>query len=194
MNPERQEGPHAHFIQTTPDNRLALVADLGLDKLLVHRFDATTGSLAPGNPAFVRTEPGAGPRHAAFAPSGKSVYLVNELVSTVTLFAYAPDEGTLHSLQTVSTLPEGYAGANTTAEIAVDAKGRNLYVSNRGHDTIAVFSIDPDDIKRIALPVLRHRVATNFQAQAEGMDSDALVARLLEDIKPPEPEKLSKKR
>ena len=145
VNPERQEGPHAHFIQVTPDNRLAIVADLGLDKLLVHRFDPETGSLTPGSPAFVRADPGSGPRHVAFAPSGKFVYAVNELTSTVTVFAYQQDPGTLRSRQTISTLPEDYDGANTTAEIEVDAKGRTLYVSNRGHDSIAVFSIDSND-------------------------------------------------
>ena len=145
VNPERQEGPHAHFIQVTPDNRLAITADLGLDKLLLHRFDADTGSLTPGNPAFVKADPGWGPRHVAFAPSGKHVYVVNELASTATVFAYQPDLGMLDRIQTISTLPEEYVGPNTGAEIEVHATGRTLYVSNRGHDSIAVFTIDPDD-------------------------------------------------
>jgi 6-phosphogluconolactonase len=145
VNPERQAGPHAHFIQVTNDNRFAIVADLGLDKLLVHRFDAATGSLTPGSPPFVRVDPGAGPRHAAFAPSGHLVYVVNELSSTVTVFAYDPGPGVLRSMQTISTLPGDFAGTNTAAEIEVDAKGRFLYVSNRGDDSIAVFGIDPDD-------------------------------------------------
>ena len=145
VNPERQAGPHAHFIQVTNDNRFAMVADLGLDQLLVHRFDAATGSLTPGSPPFVRMDPGAGPRHAAFAPSGKFVYVVNELASTVTVFAYDPGPGVLRSVQTIPTLPGDFAGANTAAEIEVDAKGRFLYVSNRGDDSIAVFGIDPDD-------------------------------------------------
>ena len=145
VNPERQEGPHAHFIQTTRDNRFAIVADLGVDKLLVHRFDVDNGSLSPGSPPFVRTDAGSGPRHVAFGPSGKFVYVVNELVSTATVYRYQQDSGTFKSLQTISTLPEGYAEPNSTAEIEVDAEGRALYVSNRGHDSIAVFSIDPDD-------------------------------------------------
>ena len=144
VNPERQAGPHAHFIQATPDNRFAITADLGLDKLLVHRFDAKTGSLTPGTPGFAAVDPGAGPRHVAFAPSGKFVYVVNELVSTVTVFAYKPGPGTLDRIQTIPTLPKNFAGKNTAAEIVVDGKGRFLYVSNRGHDSIAVFSIDPD--------------------------------------------------
>ena len=145
LNPERQAGPHAHCIQTANDNRFAVVADLGLDQLLVHRFDAETGSLTPGSPAFVRMDPGAGPRHVAFAPSGSFVYVVNELASSVTVFAYDPGPGVLRSVQTIPTLPVGFAGTNTAAGIALDGKGRFLYVSNRGDDSIAVFGIAPDD-------------------------------------------------
>jgi 6-phosphogluconolactonase len=145
VDPERQAGPHAHSIQVTNDNRFALVADLGLDKLFVHRFDADTGSLIPGSPPFVKVDPGAGPRHVAFATSGKFVYVVNEMASTVTVFAYKPGEGTLLRKQTISTLPKNFAGKNTAAEIVVDGKGRFLYVSNRGDDSIAVFSLDPDN-------------------------------------------------
>jgi 6-phosphogluconolactonase len=145
VNLERQAGPHAHFIQITNDNRFAVVADLGLDKLLMHRFDAATGSLTTASSESVAVDPGAGPRHAAFAPSGKFVYVVNELASTVTVFAYEPGSGALQRLQTVPTLPAGFSGNNTGAEIAVDAKGSYLYVSNRGDDSIAVFSIHPDD-------------------------------------------------
>lgn len=144
VNPERQAGPHAHFIQVTRDNRFVITADLGLDKLLVHRFDAATGSLEPASPEFVALDPGAGPRHVAFAPSGKHVYVVNELASTVTVFTYQTDRGTLHRTQTIPTLPTDFAGQNTAAEIAVDAKGRFLYISNRRHDSIAVFSIHPE--------------------------------------------------
>jgi 6-phosphogluconolactonase len=145
VNPERQAGPHAHAIQVTNDNRFVIAADLGLDKLLVYRFDANTGSLTPGSPKFVEVDPGAGPRHIAFAPSGKFVYVVNEMASTVTVFAYKPGPGTLHRIQTIPTLPKNFAGKNTAAEIVVDAKGRFLYVSNRGNDSIAVFIINPDN-------------------------------------------------
>ena len=144
VDPERQAGPHAHFIQVTPDNRFAITADLGLDMLLVHRFDPKTGSLTPGSPGLAAVDPGAGPRHVAFALSGKFVYVVNELASTVTVFAYKSGPGTLHRIQTIPALPKNFAGKNTAAEIVVDGKGRFLYVSNRGHDSIALFSIDPD--------------------------------------------------
>ena len=145
VNPERQAGPHAHFIHVTNDNRFAMVADLGLDKVLVYRFDANTGSLTPGSPLFVTVNAGAGPRHLAFAPSGKFVYVVNELASTVTVFAYQTGPGTLHATQTLSTLPKAFAGKNTAAEIVVDRRGRFLYVSNRGDDSIVVFRINPDN-------------------------------------------------
>jgi 6-phosphogluconolactonase len=145
INPERQAGPHPHCIQVTPDNRFIITADLGLDKLFVDRFDARTGVLTPGSPRIVRADPGAGPRHVAFAPSGKLLYVVNELASTVTVYSYDPGLGTLAGKQTVSTLPKDFAGKNTAAEIAVDGRGRFLYVSNRGDDSIAVFGIDPEN-------------------------------------------------
>jgi len=145
VNPERQAGPHAHSIRVTPDNRFVLVADLGIDELLIYQFNTGTGPLTPANPKSVKVDPGAGPRHIAFAPSGKFVYLINEMGSTVTVFAYDSDSGTLQTKQTVSTLPKNFAGKNTAAEIAVDEKGSFLYVSNRGDDSIVVFSINPDN-------------------------------------------------
>ncbi len=144
VNPQRQAGPHAHSIQVTNDNRVAIVADLGLDKLLLYRFDHA-GSLTPGNPESVTVDPGAGPRHVAFAPSGKFVYVVNEMACKVTVFAYESGPRTLHEKQTISSLPRTSAGQNTAAEILVDARGRFLYVSNRGADSIVVFSINPEN-------------------------------------------------
>ena len=151
VNPERQAEPHAHSIQVTPDNRFVLVADLGIDELLIYQFNTGTGSLTPANPKSVKVDPGAGPRHIAFAPSGKFVYLINEMGSTVTVFAYDSDSGTLQTEQTVSTLPKNFVGKNTAAEIAVDEKGSFLYVSNRGDDSIVVFSINPDNGNLTAL-------------------------------------------
>ncbi len=142
VNPDRQKGPHAHSIEPSPDNRFVLTADLGLDQLLVYRFDAAQGSLTPNHPPFAKLNPGAGPRHFAFHPSGKFVYVINEMQSTVTAFVYDAAGGSLRELETVSTLPKDFAGENTTAEIRVDSSGRFLYGSNRGHDSIAVFSID----------------------------------------------------
>jgi 6-phosphogluconolactonase len=142
VNRERQEGPHAHWIETTPDNRFAIAVDLGLDELLIYRFDAKNGSLTPNNPPYVKLDPGAGPRHVAFHPNGKFAYVVNELQSSITAFAYDARHGRLQKLKTVSTLPKNFSGSNDTAEIKVHPSGKFLFASNRGHDTIALFSID----------------------------------------------------
>jgi 6-phosphogluconolactonase len=147
-NPQRQEGPHAHSIDMSPDNRFALVDDLGLDETLSYRFDSATGSLAaadaPANPKIAKADSGAGPRHLAFAPNGKFVYVVDEMQSAVSAFRYDADSGALQHVQTISILPQGFSGENTAAEIEVHPSGKFLYASNRGHDSIAVFSIDGD--------------------------------------------------
>lgn len=142
LNHERQEGPHAHWIETTLDNRFAIAVDLGLDELLVYRFDAKTGSLAANNPPYAKLDAGAGPRHLAFHPNGKFAYVVNELQSTITTFSYDPNAGALHKLKTVTTLPKASSGKNDTAEIHVHPSGKFLFASNRGNDSIAVFAID----------------------------------------------------
>jgi 6-phosphogluconolactonase len=142
-NPERQAEPHAHQIIVSSDNRFALAADLGLDKVLVYRFDAKQGTLSPNNPPFAATEPGAGPRHAAFHPNRKIVYVLNELTSTVDTFSYDARSGQMRELQSLSTLPKDFAGKNTDAEIVVDAKGKFVYASSRGHDSITVFAVNP---------------------------------------------------
>jgi len=142
-NHERQEGPHAHWIETTSDNRFAVVADLGLDKLLVYRFDASKGTLTPNDPPAADLPPSSGPRHVAFTPDKRFAYSVNELKSTVTAFSFNAAQGVLKLFQTISTLPKEFSGENDTAEIHVAPNGKFLYASNRGHDSIAEFSIDP---------------------------------------------------
>ena len=142
-NPERQESPHAHWIDFSPDNRFAIAADLGLDRLDVYKFDSTKGSLVPNDPAVVQVKPGTGVRHFVFHPSARFAYAVNEMDSSVISFSYDPARGALHELQTVSMLPKGFSGKNDAAEIQVHPNGKFLYASNRGHDSIAVFSIDP---------------------------------------------------
>ncbi len=141
-NKERQEAPHAHWIETSPDNRFALVADLGLDEVLVYKFDATSGTLIPNEPAFARLKAGFGPRHLAFHPNGRFVFVVSELSSTATSFAYDAKKGTLKEIGTTSTLPHGFSGRNHVAEAAVHPNGKFLYVSNRGNDSLAILSID----------------------------------------------------
>ena len=142
-NPERQESPHAHWIDFSPDNRFAIAADLGLDRLDAYKFDSSKGSLVPNDPAVVQLKPGAGVRHFVFHPSARFAYAVSEMDSTVTSFSYDPARGALHELQTVSMLPKDFSGKNDAAEIQVHPSGKFLYASNRGHDSIAVFSIDP---------------------------------------------------
>jgi 6-phosphogluconolactonase len=142
-NPERQEGPHAHSIDPSSDNRFAFVDDLGLDELLVYKFDSSKGTLAPNDPPFAKVDPGSGPRHFALHPNGKFAYVVSEIKGTVTVFSANLSAGTFHSVQTVSTLPQGFTGLIEDAEIAVHASGKFLYASNRGDgNSIAVFSID----------------------------------------------------
>jgi len=140
---ERQEGPHAHWIEVSPDNRFALAVDLGLDEILVYKFDASKGTLTPNDPPFIKLAPRSGPRHITFHPNGKFVFLTSELNSTVTALSYDAKKGVLRALGTLSTLPKEASGHNDTAEIAVSPSGKFLYVSNRGHDSIALFAIDP---------------------------------------------------
>jgi 6-phosphogluconolactonase len=143
-NPDRQKSPHAHSIDLDPANRFAYVADLGIDKIVIYRFDAAKGSLAASDPPSVSVEPGAGPRHFALHPQGRFAYAINELNSTVVAFTRDSERGTLTPLQTISTLPEGQAVAAgySTAEIEVHPSGSFLYGSNRGHDSIVVYAID----------------------------------------------------
>jgi len=141
-NAERQEAPHAHEIQLTPDNRFAIAADLGLDELLSYRFDTAKGMLAANVPPFAQVEPGAGPRHFTFHPNGKFVYTLNEMGGSITSFGYDAGTGTLRKLQSISSLPKSFNGHNDSAEIVADPKGNFLYASNRGPDDIAVFAID----------------------------------------------------
>lgn len=142
VDPGRQKGPHAHWIDLDDANRHVLVADLGLDEVLLYKYDAATGALAPNQPPAGRLAPAAGPRHAAFHRDGRHLYVINELNSTVTVFAYDPAAGALSELQTLSALPAGYTGESFTAEIAVRPDGRFVYGSNRGHDSIAIFAVD----------------------------------------------------
>ena len=143
VNKQRQSGPHAHVVALSPDNRFALVADLGLDRIFSYRIDASKGGLAPNDPPFVKIEPGSGPRHIAFRPDAQFVYSVNEMLSTITAFRYDASRGSLTEFQTASTLREGSNGSNTTAEIVVHPRAPFLYASNRGDDSIAIFRVDP---------------------------------------------------
>ena len=141
VDQRRQKGPHAHYITPDPANRYALVCDLGLDKVLVYRMNPAKGTLTPNDPPFGILKPAAGPRHLAFHPKAPNVYVNNEMNSTMTVFKWDKSRGSLEELQTVSTL-SGEVRGNSTAEIEVHPSGKFVYVSNRGHDSIACYSID----------------------------------------------------
>ena len=141
VNPSRQEGPHAHSATLTPDNRFVIVADLGLDQLIVYALDTAAGTLHPH--AITRTQPGAGPRHVAFHPNGRHVYVGNELGNTVNVYDYDAANGTLQELQSLATVPAG-APESYVADIHVSPAGDRVYVSNRGHDSIAVYAVEQD--------------------------------------------------
>ena len=143
VNKERQEGPHAHWIGASPDNRFVLASDLGLDEVLIYRFDSGKGTLSPNNPPFVKVNAGAGPRHFAFHPSGKFGYVLTEMTATVAAFSYDSSTGALSTQQTIPTLPKDYSGPIEAAELVVHPSGKFLYASNRaGLDTITEFTID----------------------------------------------------
>ena len=137
----RQEGPHAHSINLDAANHFAVAADLGLDKVLVYKFDADKGTLTPNAPPSASVPPGSGPRHFAFHPDRRHAYVINEMKSTVTAFDYDADNGVLKPVQTLSTLPEPVKG-NSTAEVQVHPSGKFVYGSNRGHNSIAIFTVD----------------------------------------------------
>jgi 6-phosphogluconolactonase len=134
--------PHAHSIRVDPTNRFALVGDTGLDRLFVYKFNVKDGSLTPNDPPFVTAAPGANPRHVAFHPNGRWLYVLTEAGSTIMLFNWDTKRGALSEVQTVSTLPKDFQGKSACAEMQVHPSGKFVYASNRGRDSIAVFSVD----------------------------------------------------
>jgi 6-phosphogluconolactonase len=147
INPERQAGPHPHSIVLSPDSRFAFIPDLGLDKILIYRFDQARGTLGSNAIPFVSLKPGSGPRHFTFHPDHKSAYVINELNSTIIAYHYKPANGKLKEIQTISTLPGGFTGENYCADIHIHPEGKFLYGSNRGHNSIACYSIDQSNGK-----------------------------------------------
>jgi len=150
-NKERQEAAHAHSATLAAGDHLLLSCDLGADAVYMYRVDDAHGSIAPRRPASVHVEPGSGPRHIAIHPSGRYAYVINELTNTIGVFAFDATKGTLVQRQSISTLPVGTTVANTTAEVVVHPNGRFVYGSNRGHDSIAAFSVDARDGRLTAL-------------------------------------------
>jgi 6-phosphogluconolactonase len=142
LDPVRQSGPHAHSVTLDASNRFVYVPDLGLDKLVIYRFDSERGKLELHDQPWLETKPGAGPRHFVFHPNHNFAYLINELDSTILSLGYDGETGAVEEIQSVPTLPQAFEGSSTCADIMVDPRGRFLYASNRGHDSIAVYRID----------------------------------------------------
>ena len=165
-NKQRQEGPHVHSITISPDNQFALVADLGLDKIVTYRFDPNAGKLI--YQGETRTQPGAGPRHLTFHPNGKWLYAANELDSTVTLYDYDAASGTLFEKQSLSTLPAD-SPESIIADIHVSTTGQRLYVSNRGHNSLAVYDIGGDGrLTLVSIPNCGGNWPRNFALTPNG--------------------------
>ena len=191
VNPQRQAGPHAHFICPSPDNRFALACDLGLDRVIAYHFDGRVPKLTSTNPRFVTVAPGAGPRHLTFSPDGKFVYVINEIISSITAFSYEPKTATMTEVQTISTLPQDCTSTSYCAEIAVHPTGKYLYGSNRGHDSIAVFAVDQKSGKLTSLeyPSTQGRTPRHFAIDptghwllAENQASDSVVVFKIDEV------------
>ncbi len=183
-DPDRQTGPHAHSINLDAANRYAVAADLGLDQVFIYAFNPAKGQLTPHEPPFARVKPTSGPRHFAFHPEGRFGYVINEMANTVTAFAYDADAGTFTEMQTISTLPADFKGKSYTAEVQVHPTGKFLYGSNRGHDSIAIFAIDPTSGKLTLAGIepTQGKNPRNFAIDptgalllAENMDSNSIV-------------------
>lgn len=166
VNPQRQAGPHAHSINLDSANRIAVAADLGIDKLMVYRFDAATGTLEPNASPVVRLAAGSGPRHFAFRPNQRNAYAINEMLSTLTALRFDPKSGEFEPIQTVRTLPDGADVWNSTAHVEVHPSGKFVYGSNRGHDSIAVFSAD----RRGRLTLVEHESTQGKTPRNFGLD------------------------
>jgi 6-phosphogluconolactonase len=184
VDPRRQEAAHAHSIIAAPGNRVVLVADLGMDKIMLYRLDGKTGALAPHDPPFIAARPGAGPRHQVFHPSGRFLYVVNELDSTVAVLAWDSARARGQEVQAISTLPRGYISPNNCAEISISPSGKFVYASNRGHDSLAIFAVDAANGKLAAAGHVftQGKTPRNFELTPTGdvllaanQDSDTIV-------------------
>ncbi len=185
VDPKRQAGPHAHAVELSADNRYAFVPELGADKVMIYELDAERGQLTP-NPSqpFVKTAPGAGPRQLVMHPNGKLAFLINELNSTMTSYRYYAAKGALTEIQTLSTLPSDFKGQSTCAEVQMHPSGKFLYGSNRGHDSIVIYAVDPENgmLTLIGHESSRGEIPRNFEVSPTGeflaaanQDSDNVV-------------------
>ncbi|MDE0449694.1 MAG: lactonase family protein [Spirochaetaceae bacterium] len=167
VNPERQQEPHPHSVNLSPDGAWLYVPDLGIDRIVIYRIDVAAATLTRAGETA--TAPGAGPRHFTFHPRGRVAYGINELDSTVTAYAYGATDGSLTEMQTVSTLPDGWSGVSTCADIHVHPNGRFVYGSNRGHDSIAIFAIGGDGrLEPVGHESTQGRTPRNFALDPSG--------------------------
>jgi 6-phosphogluconolactonase len=182
VDASRQKGPHAHSVNLSPDNRFAMVADLGLDQVLVYKFDPGSGVIAPNDPPFAKAPAGGGPRHFSFHPKGRQAYVINEMGNTITAFNYNAKKGVLKETQTIRTLPDDFKGVSHTAEVVVHPSGKFVYGSNRGHDSIAVFRVKGSKLAPVEITPTQGKTPRNFVVDpsgqfllAENQGSDSIV-------------------
>jgi len=142
VEPRRQTEPHAHCFKVSSDGRFAFAADLGMDKVMIYALDPAAGRLSPGEQRFARVQPGGGPRHFTFSPDNRYGYVINEMGNTITAFAYDQERGLLLERDSVPTLPADFDGHSATADLAFTPDGRFLYGTNRGHESLAMFTVD----------------------------------------------------
>ena len=184
VNKKRQEGPHAHSMTLDESNRYAFVADLGLDKVMIYKFDSDKGKLVPNDEPWAKVKPGAGPRHFAFHTNGRYAYLINELDSTITAFNYDTERGTLKEIQTVPALPKDFTGVSHCADVHVSPSGKFLYGSNRGHDSIVIYAVNEatGKLSYVGHEPTQGKTPRNFAIDPEGnlllaanQDTDTIV-------------------
>jgi 6-phosphogluconolactonase len=169
VNPDRQTEAHPHSCNLDPSEGLILVPDLGMDRIVLYRLDRASGELESNSVPWAPARPGAGPRHLDFHPSGRWVYVCNELDSTITAYQYDAEGGSLEEKQSLSTLPDRYEGESTTADIHVHPKGGFVYVSNRGHNSLAGFAIDQDGkLEAIGHTSTGGEIPRNFSIHPDG--------------------------
>ncbi len=166
----RQEAPHAHSAIIDPTGKYVMVCDLGTDHIVVYKFDRASGAIDASGLVPGTVAPGSGPRHLVFHQDGKHLFVINEMKSTVTAFNYDSSTGSMSAYQTISTLPAGYNGSTTCAEIALSADGKFLYGSNRGHDSIAIYAVSAVDRKLtlVGIEPTGGKVPRNFAIDPSG--------------------------
>lgn len=184
VDPLRQSGPHAHAVTLDNAGRMAFIPDLGLDRLMIYKFDPERGKLAPNDQPWVEVVPGAGPRQVVMHPDGHYAYLINELNSTMTAYRYDAQRGRLTEVQTLSTLPAGFTGSSTCAEVQIAPSGKYLYGSNRGHDSIVTYAVNPNDgtLTLVGHESTQGKTPRNFMVSPDGaylmaanQDTDSIV-------------------